>query len=175
MRNEALILKYLPLARKLGRKYGSPQIDGEAEAQFAMVIAAQKFDAQLGGSFPLYAEYAIRNRLKRLRAKRLPQSVDWQAIEASEEPQSPEELAALLSPPIQERQAIRHDFVRWLLERLTRPEKRLLLLLLRRELQKDIAARFGVSQPTVSRRITALGVKATELIGVYDGRDNQGG
>lgn len=175
MRNEKLVIKYLPLARKLGRKYDAPHIDGIAEAQFAMVLAAQTFDVRKGGSFPLYVEYAIRNRLKRLRAKSLPVSIDWQEVEADGEQASTVELAALAQPPTQEARVFRHEFVRYILKCLTREEKRLLLYLLREERQTQIAERLGISQPTVSRRIAALGNRARELVGAYNGGRPAGG
>lgn len=172
------VSKLLPAARSIAGRFASPNYDAYAECCLTLVMVARRYPED-GEKFPQYAFSAMRNRMITLLRKHrnAPRTVDWQEVESSTSQGELGEplpdygclIAALRGSDTSQLRAERRELIAAILKGLTRSEKRLLLLLLRGQSQRQIGKALGVSQTTVFWRVKALAAKVRESLGEYNG------
>ncbi|MGM0409136.1 MAG: sigma-70 family RNA polymerase sigma factor [Bacillota bacterium] len=153
-RRETLIIKYIPLAKSLCKKFKNlNHQERYSEALYGLTLAAIKFDFE---NFPVkafsnYAKTIILNRLKKLTKNDIVK-IDWSEVEAREE-DGYDKMKYLKSNenPYYELEAL--DYFK---KELDERKFEIMKLLIDDYTQSEIADKTNLSQSTISREIKSI-------------------
>jgi len=146
-----LAIKYIPLAKSICKKF--PNIDYQERysiALYNLVIAANKFDFDNYDleQFPSYARVIVTNALFENINKNKDVTVDWQAVEMSDEYNN------YLKKYLQsDDQFYDIEFLHFCRQKLIQNDIDIVEFLLDGYTQSEIAEKFNISQASINRQI----------------------
>lgn len=156
-RREELINNYIPLAKSICKEFSNlGHQERYSDALFGLYKAAKNFDFENYSikRFPNYAKTIIRNRLRQLyNSQKDVLPVDWNGVEASDDSQS-HTLTSHLKDNEDEYYNI--EALETCKRMLSGDKYKIAICLMNNYTQNEIAEIMGLSQPTVSRRISNI-------------------